>query len=172
MTVSDDNNGDVIDFPLRPASLLSRLPLGSERDSDEESCPAFGFLRGLHDKALAIEFRFLTGNSHWHSYDQLDSWRYNPSVGLLLKFTGDVATLVLVHGSNLNTLVNQSVNLTDRGLQRHRITFLREMSEEELRASGRQGPTISRILVGECESPEEQREWMKLHAPAFLRGVG
>ena len=48
-----------------------------------------------------------------------------------------MVTLVLIRGSNLDALVNHSVNLTDRGLQRHRIVWVREMDEAELRAAGR-----------------------------------
>ena len=61
-------------------------------------------------------------------------------------------------GSNLDALVNQSVNLTDRGLQRHRITYVREMDEQELRRVGEEGPTIDRIEIAEFESQEELRE--------------
>ena len=49
--------------------------------------PGLSFLRGLDARALAVEFRWLSGNSEWFSYSCLVSWRYNPSVGLLLKFT-------------------------------------------------------------------------------------
>src|SRR5271168_286462 len=113
-----------------PAVLKDGEPVS---EGEEGECPAFGYLRGLNARALAVEFRFRDGNSEWHSYSLLSSWRHNPSVGLLLKFTGDVVTLVFIRGSNLDALVNQAVNLTDRGFQRHRITFVREMDEDELR---------------------------------------
>jgi hypothetical protein len=67
---------------------------------------------------LAIEFRYRDGNSDFYRYSWLGPWRFNPSVGLLLKFTGDVVTLVLIRGSNLDALVNQSINLTDLGIAR------------------------------------------------------
>jgi hypothetical protein len=139
-------------------------------EAEEESCRAFGYLRGLRERALAVEFRYRDGNSDWFPYSWLGPWRYNPSVGLLLKFTGDVVTLVLIHGSNLDALTNeQSVNLTDRGLQRHRITFVREMDEEELRKAGEGEPMIDRIEVADFESQDEMREWLKKTAPVFLR---
>jgi mannose/fructose/N-acetylgalactosamine-specific phosphotransferase system component IIB len=88
----------------------------------------------------------------------------------LLKFTSDVTTLVLIRGSNLDALVDdKAINLTDRGFQRHRILWVREMAEAELRQVGEGGPTIDRIEVGECESGEEMREWLKKEAPAFIR---
>ena len=127
----------------------------------------------MNTRALAVEFRFRDGNNEWFPYSLLGSWQHNPSVGLLLKFTGDVVTLVLIRGSNLDALVGQStVNLTDRGFQRHRITFVREMDEAELRQVGEGGPTIDKIEVAEFESHEELREWLKKKAPAFVRKPG
>jgi hypothetical protein len=143
---------------------------GQGVEAEEGSCPAFGYLRGLRERALAIEFRFRDGNSEWHDYGCLISWKFNPSAGILLKFTGgDVVTLVLIRGSNLDALVNNSINLTDRGLRRHRITYIREMDEEELRAVVEGGPTIDRIEVEEFASTEEQQEWLRANAPAFVR---
>jgi hypothetical protein len=52
----------------------------------------------------------------------------------------------------------RAVTLTDRGLQRHRILWVREMDEQELRQVGQRGPTIDRIEVAEFESQEELRE--------------
>ena len=93
-----------------------------------------GGLSLLNRQQRQGEFRFRDGNSIWFPYNWLGSWQHNPSEGLLLKFTGDVVTLVLIRGSNLDAPVGQAqVNLTDRGLQRHRIVFVREMDEAELR---------------------------------------
>lgn len=143
---------------------------GARTEGEEESCPAFGFLRGLDARALAVEFRLRTGDSEWFAYSCLASWRFNPSVGLLLKFTSDVASLVLIQGSNLEAPVAQAqVNLTDRGLQRHRIVSIREMDEDELRKARKGEPTIDRIDIAEFETVQEQREWLKARAPAFVR---
>jgi len=137
--------------------------------SEEDSCPAFTFLRGLDARALAVEFRWLSGNSVWFSYSHLVSWHYNRSVGLLLKFTSDVTSLLLIHGSNLDVPMGDAqVNLTDRGLQRHRIILIREMSDTDLKKARKGEPTIDRIELGEFESVEEQRKWLKERAPAFV----
>ena len=171
--MSDDK--DVLGFARRSSlleNLSGRTPKANDAKdkAEEESCRAFGYLRGLHERALALELRFRTGNSEWFPYSWLGPWRHNPSVGLLLKFTGDVVSLVLIRGSNLDALVNDSgVNLTDRGLQRHRIVWIREMDEEELRKAGEGEPTIDAIEVAEFDSQEEQRAWLEKYAPAFLR---
>jgi hypothetical protein len=168
------DSSDVLDFAVSPylAGITGRLPKDKEgeKNAEEESCPAFGYMRGLRERAVAVEFRFRNGNSDWFEYSHLSSFRFNPSVGLLLKFTGDVVTLVLIRGSNLDAVVNQSVvNLTDRGFQRHRVLWVREMDEDELRKIGQSGPTIDKIEVGEFESHDEINEWLKKAAPAFAR---
>lgn len=155
--------------PLNLASNSSKEKEQEKEPSEEESCPAFGFLRGIHTRALAIEFRFRDGNRDYFSYSHLSSWRFNPSVGLLLKFTDDVVTLVLIRGSNLDALVKGSVNLTDRGLLRHRILWVLEMDEDELKRAGKGEPTIDRIEVAEFESHSELTAWLKKNAPAFVR---
>ena len=63
-----------------------------------------------------LEVRFRNGNRDFYPYGLLGPCRYNPSVGLLLRFTGDVVTLVLIRGSNLDALVHQgAVSLRGRG---------------------------------------------------------
>ena len=127
-------------------------------EAEEDRCAAFGFLRGLDARALMLELRFRTGDSGCLSYSLLASWWHNPSVGLLLRFEGGTLKLVLIRGSNLDCLVgNGAANLTDRGLQRHRITYMREMGEEELRRAGKGAPTIDRIEVAEFESHDDMR---------------
>jgi hypothetical protein len=141
----------------------------ADKENDEESCPAFGFLRGLHDRALALEFRLRNGNSETFSYQLLASWKFNPSIGLLLKFTSDVTTLVLIRGSNLDVMPpGRAINLTDRGLQRHRITFIREMDEAELKRAGNAQPSVDGIAIEEFQSVETQEEWLRKTATAFL----
>jgi hypothetical protein len=121
---------------------------------------------------LAVRFCFRSGNTICLPYAWLGPWEHNPSVGLLLKFTGDVVLLVLIRGSNLDTLVSgaSSVNLTDRGFQRHRILWVKEMDEDELRRAGEGEPTVDRIDVASFESQEKLREWVSQTAPAFLGG--
>jgi hypothetical protein len=174
--MSDDS--EVLDFVHRNphlAGIAGRLPRENDHEkavAEEESCAAFGYLRGLHEKALSVEFRFRDGNSEWFPYSWLGPWKYNPSVGLLLKFTGDMVSLVLIRGSNLGRMVNQSaINLTDRGFQRHRILWVREMDADELRRAGEGEPTIDSIEVVEFDSQEELQEWLKKAAPAFVRLV-
>jgi hypothetical protein len=145
----------------------------AEGDAKEASCKAFGYLRGIEDKAEALELRFLAGDSMWFPYNWLGTWQYNRSEGLLLKFNGDVVYLVLIRGSNLDRpLADGSANLTRAGLQRHRVLWLREMTPEEVQHTGDTGPTIDSIEVAEFATQEAQKEWLTKHAPEFLRRAG
>jgi hypothetical protein len=158
----------------RLRSILNRdratPPLLKDSDAEgaEASCGAFGYLRGIRDTAVHVELRFRDGNSTFFPYGWLGNWQYNPSAGLLLKFTGDVVYLVLIQGSNLDQPLSEgAINLTRGGLQRHRILWLREMSEEEIRQVGETGPTIDSIEVAECETHAEVKEWLGKNAPGF-----
>jgi hypothetical protein len=146
------------------------LPSGTGGDGgDQDSCAAFGFLRGIKDTSGSLEFRLRSGNSMWFPYSWLGPWRFNPSEGLLLKFSGDVVYLVLIRGSNLDKpLADGSINLTSGGLQRCRVLWVREMTEEEIENVGETGPTIDRIKIGEFTNHESRREWLQKRAPAFL----
>ncbi|CAN5473036.1 hypothetical protein BH10PLA2_BH10PLA2_07580 [soil metagenome] len=145
------------DLRLQPQGLKDKV-----KESDEESCPAFGYLRGLKDRALSIEFRFADGHSLAYSYTLLAEYQHNPSAGILLKFLGDKVTLLVIQGSNLNAAIN-GISLYDRGLLRHRITFVQEMSREQLKRAGEREPTIDRIRVTSHRSDEAAPtlEWLK-----------
>ena len=95
---------------------------------------------GTPGPIAALELRFRDGNSMWFPYTWMGNWQYNPSDGLLLKFSGDLVYLVLIRGSNLDRPLNEgAINLTHAGLQRHRVLWVREMSEEESRQVGEKG---------------------------------
>lgn len=153
-------------------SGLSAYLQSKEADADgtEGSCKAFGYLRGIRDQATSVEFRFRDGNSTFFPYSWMGTWKYNPSEGLLLKFSGDLVYLVLIRGSNLDKPLSEgAINLTHAGLQRHRVLWVREMSDEEIRQVGETGPTIDSIEVAEFESHAELKEWLEKKAPAFAR---
>jgi hypothetical protein len=141
----------------------------ADGEGGEASCGAFGYLRGLRDSSAALELRFRDGNSMWFPYAWLGNWQYNPSEGLLLKFSGDLVYLVLIKGSNLDRPLNEgAINLTHAGLQRQRVLWIREMSREEIRQVGEKGPTIDSIEVGLFESHDALKDWVAKKAPAFL----
>lgn len=136
----------------------------------EDECDAFGYLRGLTSRALSLEFRLANGNRESFPYSWLGPARHDPSAGLLLRFTGDLVYLVLIEGSNLDGLLEgKAVNLIDRGILRHRVTWVREMEPEAARRQPEGTPTIDRIAIQEFGSNQALQAWLKQHAPAFLR---
>ncbi len=79
----------------------------------------------------------------------------------MLKFSGDMVYLVLIKGSNLDRALGDTmIDLIRAGLQRHRVIWIREMSEKEIREIGNEGPTVDRIEIGEFESQAELRSWL------------
>jgi len=90
--------------------------------------------------------------------------------GLLLKFSGDVVYLVLIRGSNLDMPLDEgTINLTTGGLQRHRVMWIREMTEGDIKQVGKSGPTIDSIKVAAFESQADLKEWLSKNAPAFVQ---
>lgn len=86
-------------------------------------------------------------------------------MGLLLKFSGD---LVLIRGSNLDRPIEDSgIDLIRAGLQCHRVLWMREMSEDDIRETGEHGPTIDSIEIAEFESHDTLKEWLRQNAIGF-----
>jgi hypothetical protein len=170
MTDSPTPHQDRVRNILKVGGRASGPAGGDGEGGDEASCAAFGYLRGIRDASASVEFRLRNGNSTWFPYGWLGPWQFNPSEGLLLKFSGDVVYLVLIRGSNLDKpLADGSINLTHAGLQRHRVLWVREMTKEEIERVGDSGPTIDSIEIGEFESHEALKEWLQHIAPAFVR---
>lgn len=147
----------------RPGTAMNRNGAAEDAESSEEECAAFGYLRGLRDRALSIEFRFASGNSEAFPYTWLGPVKYNPSAGLLLKFVGDLVYLVLIEGSNLNAAINHAVSLYDRGIQRHRVTWVREMTRQQVEKAG-EGEVIIEAIRTVCYRPDEEPkgiEWLE-----------
>jgi hypothetical protein len=131
----------------RPVASPDRGTSTADASEDEDECVAFGYLRGVRDRALAIEFRLANGNREAFPYSWLGPMKYNPSAGLLLKFVGDAIYLVVLEGSNFASLVNGSASLFDRGIQRHRVTWVREMSRLQIEKAGAGEVTVEHIRL-------------------------
>ena len=141
---------------------------GAPPEAGEGECAAFGYLRGVRERADSVEFRFANGNRLAFPYTWLGPAWYDPSAGLLLKFVGDLAYYVLVEGSNLNRPVNGSVTLYDRGILRHRVTWVREMTRAELAGLGEGEVAVERVRFAACRADEEPRgvSWLAPFLPA------
>ena len=156
-------------FSLRSKGPLARAASPPERHGDasdlaedEEHCRGFGYMRGISDKARSLEFRLANGNREAFPYNWLGPARYNPSAGILLKFVGDLVYLVLIEGSNLNKLMNDAISLYERGILRHRVTWVREMTRQELADAGEGETTVSRIRTASFRPDDEPKglDWL------------
>ena len=148
---------------LRRGASPERSGASPESAEDEETCRAFGYLRGMGDQGKSIEFRLESGNRKAFPYSWLGPADYNPSVGVLLKFVGDLVYLVFIEGSNLNVLVNGGMSLYERGILRHRITWVREMTRREIEEAGEGEVTVERIRTLSYRPDEQPKsaEWLK-----------
>ena len=83
-------------------------------------------------------------------------------MGLLLRFVGDLTWLVLLEGANLKALVNSAVSLYS-GIQRHRVTWIREMSREDLADAGKGEVMVERFRIVSFRAGEEPKgvKWLE-----------
>ena len=87
----------------------------------------------------------------------------------MIKFSGDLVYLVLLKGSNLDKpLKGGAVTLMRAGFQRHRLMWVREMSEGDIRNTEPTEPIVESIEVEEFESHAALKDWLAKKAPAFL----
>jgi hypothetical protein len=158
----DTTSKDHWQQPPLPSGLSGILQSKEAEAEGVAACKAFGYLRGIRDHSAAVEFRLRNGNSMWFPYSWLGNWCFNPSEGLLIKFSGDLVYLVLIRGSNLDRpLKDGAATLT------HRLLWIREMTEEEIRHVGETEPTIDSIEMAAFESHAALQEWVAQKAPKF-----
>ena len=128
------------------------MPALVEPESDEQDCIAFGYLRGIRDRALHLQFRMQNGDAVSFPYSWLGQVSHNPSSGIVLTFVGDKTIKVKIEGRNLAAVMPESIDLLNRGLLRHRIVWVREMEPEECHRLPDEALTVERITIEEEQS--------------------
>lgn len=116
----------------------SRIGMASEQ-SEADACDdlgAFGWLRGIRDRAVSLELRRRDGGIVAIGYGWLERVAFDPSEGITLSATGQK---IRIRGRNLNAEVRPSVRLFE-GIVRHRVPWVREADrgtamESEARAT-------------------------------------
>lgn len=86
---------------------------------------AFGWLRGIRDRAVMLELLLKDGSITAFGYHLLERADFNPSDGITLHFG---RTVVKIIGSNLNAESPRGARLFT-GIVRHRVPWIREMDE-------------------------------------------
>lgn len=104
---------------------------------------AFGFLRGIRDRAIMLEVRCKDGSAHGFGYAWLNSARFDPSEGITLCFG---AASVRIMGRNLNGGDRSEVSLFG-AILRHRVPWIQEADEPMVIEAGRDQSIIERVAV-------------------------
>lgn len=139
--------------PAPPAKGQVHLPVPEE--DDEVACAAFGYLRGIRERAVNIEFRrSREGDSVSFPYSWLGPSRQHPSSGVVLLFVGSELYLVTLRGRNLNRVTTDKISLYESGILRQRVTWVREVRREESEGLPREECVVERIEV-RAVTPEE-----------------
>ena len=104
-TIRDTNDLVTELFGPRPHLVKgsSRTRQGASREGQSagrrRGClPGLRLPAGLDRRGALVQFRLRSGDSETYAYGCLVSVRFNPSVGILLKFSADVTTLALHPG--------------------------------------------------------------------------
>ena len=117
--------------------------LAFERQTDDvDGTGAFGWLRGIRDRAVMLELRKKDGSILALSYSWLERAEFDPSKGITLHMAGRA---VRIKGRNLNKATAERVGLFE-GISRQRIPWVAETGS----ASGFAKPE-SDVLVAAIE---------------------
>jgi hypothetical protein len=92
-----------------------------EADSLED-LGAFGWLRGVRDRAIMLELRHKDGRVSALGYAWLAHAEFDPSDGITLHFAGK---MVRITGRNLNGEARPNVRMF-AGIVRHRVPWIQE----------------------------------------------
>jgi hypothetical protein len=111
-------------------NLLQKFAVAGSSEAEEpkelegtpEDLGAFGFLRGVRDRAIMLELRCKDGTVHGFGYAWLNRTTFDPSKGITLRFGGDTIKII---GRNLNAEVQPNVTLF-QAILRHRVPWIRE----------------------------------------------
>ena len=110
----------------------------SPPDQDEtDDYGAFGWLRGVRDKALMLELRKKDGSIRAVGYAWLHEADLDPSAGITLHVVGQKIRII---GRNLNAENRPNIRLFS-GIMRHRVPFIQEADQVTL-MKARDGETV------------------------------
>lgn len=100
-------------------------------DPEIEGCDdygAFGWLRGVRDRAIMLELRKKNGNVRAIAYAWIQEVDFDPSIGIVIHAGGQKFKIV---GRNLNAETPSGVRLF-QGITRHRVPFIQEAEQSTL----------------------------------------
>jgi hypothetical protein len=116
---------------------------GEATEGGLDDLGSFGFLRGIHDRALMLELRYKNGNIDAFPYAWLNRASFDPSEGITLRFGSETVT---ISGQHLNAEARAQVRLFD-GIVRHRVPWVREADGPALLEAPRTATVIEVLKV-------------------------
>ena len=109
----------VLDRYTNRVASSESVPLEADAADD---LGAFGWLRGVRDRAIMLELRRKDGKVTAFAYAWLERAEFDPSDGITLHFAGKE---VKITGRNLNAENQPSIRLFN-GILRHRVPWVQE----------------------------------------------
>lgn len=104
---------------------------------------AFGWLRGVRDRALMLELRHKDGRVSAFGYAWLDHAEFDPSEGITLHFMGREVRII---GRNLNGEAQPNVRLFS-GIVRHRVPWVQEAGGPDAMQAGSTVTVIDKLVT-------------------------
>lgn len=108
-----------------------------------EDFGAFGWLRGIRDRAIMLEIRHRDGRVTAFGYAWLDAVEFDPSEGISFRFSGKRIQII---GSHLNTEIRPNIRLLD-GIIRHRVPWILEAATASVLESPRDSVIIEQVKI-------------------------
>jgi hypothetical protein len=116
---------------------------GSADGEAADDLGAFGWLRGVQDRALMLEIRHKDGRVTAKGYSWLQSAEFDPSEGITLNFSGE---MIRISGRNLNAEPRPNVRLF-AGILRHRVPWIQEADEPAILEAPKDAVVIENVKV-------------------------
>jgi hypothetical protein len=133
-------SADVLEKFAAKARLEPLDALAAEPEAVDDFT-AFGFLRGVRDRALYLELRQKNGNLTALGYAWIERIEFDPSIGITLHALGQQ---IVIRGRNLNGEMRPGVRLV-QGLTRQRVPWIQEADEPTAFQTPAHGVLVERI---------------------------
>jgi hypothetical protein len=116
------------------------IPAPGALEAEDLGC--FAFLRGIRDRAFAVELRKKSGHILAISYSMIVKFEFEPSVGIMLHIGG--GQLATIRGRNLNAEIRPNVRLFE-GLTRWQVPWVQEVDRRQVFAASENGLLVEQI---------------------------
>ena len=104
---------------------------------------AFGWLRGVRDRAIMLELRHRNGRISAFGYAWLERAEFDPSEGITLQFAG---RSVRIAGRNLNSELRPNLRLF-AGIMRQRVPWIQEADGPTAMSAAKDAVVIEEITT-------------------------